>query len=58
MPCPLCNDTGWKPVETAGQSVRRVARCDCWRENIGHQRLGDANVPKRYQHCTIANLTA
>jgi DNA replication protein DnaC len=58
MPCPLCNDTGWKPVETAGQSVRRVARCDCWRENIGHQRLADANVPKRYQHCTIANFTA
>ena len=38
--------------------MRRVARCDCWRENLGHQRLADANIPKRYQHCTIANFTA
>jgi DNA replication protein DnaC len=58
MPCPLCNDTGWKPVEATGQPVRRVARCDCWRETIGHQRLADANIPKRYQHCTVANFTA
>ena len=55
MPCPLCDDTGWKPVDANG--VRRVVRCDCWRENVGHQRLTDANVPKRYQHCTIANFT-
>ena len=61
MPCPLCDDTGWKTVDDveAGKSgVRRVARCDCWRENVGHQRLTDANIPKRYQHCTIANFTA
>src|SRR5262245_20447591 len=56
MPCPLCDDTGWKPVEADG--VRRVVRCDCWRESVGTQRLADANVPKRYQHCTIANFTA
>src|SRR6187401_1474703 len=56
MPCPLCDDTGWKPVEADG--VRRVVRCDCWREGIGQQRLADANIPKRYQHCTIANFTA
>ncbi len=56
MPCPLCDDTGWKPVDADG--VRRVVRCDCWRESVGQQRLADANVPKRYQHCTIANFTA
>jgi DNA replication protein DnaC len=56
MPCPLCDDTGWRPVDADG--VRRVVRCDCWRENVGQQRLADANVPKRYQHCTIANFTA
>jgi DNA replication protein DnaC len=56
MPCPLCDDTGWK--ETAGNGVRRVVRCDCWRERVGRQRLADANIPKRYQHCTIANFTA
>ena len=55
MPCPLCDDTFWKPVEADG--VRRVVRCDCWRENVGRQRLGEANIPKRYQHCTLANFT-
>ena len=33
MPCPLCDDTGWKPVEDDG--VRRVVRCDCWRDSVG-----------------------
>ncbi|MQA28933.1 MAG: DNA replication protein DnaC [Luteitalea sp.] len=56
MPCELCDDTGWKPVEKSGE--RRVVRCDCWRDQVGHQRLADANIPRRYQHCTIANFTA
>jgi DNA replication protein DnaC len=56
MSCPLCDDTGWKTVEAAG--VRRVTRCDCWRDNLGQRRLAAANIPKRYQHCTIANFTA
>jgi DNA replication protein DnaC len=55
MPCPLCDDTGWKPVDDKG--VRRVVRCDCWREQVGHNRLADANIPKRYLHCTLANFT-
>jgi len=69
--CRLCDDTGWRPVEenpstasagpgpgSSGQAgVRRVVRCDCWREHAGRQRLADANIPKRYQHCTIANFT-
>jgi DNA replication protein DnaC len=72
MPCALCDDTGWKPegeaIEhaasgapksaAAGTDVRRVVRCDCWRENIGRQRLSDANIPKRYQHCTLGNFRA
>lgn len=56
MSCPLCDDTGWKPVESEG--VRNVVRCDCWREGVGRQRLANANIPKRYQHCTIANFAA
>ncbi len=55
-PCPLCDDTGWKPIEADG--VRRVIRCDCWRENVGRRRLDAANIPRRYQHCTLANFTA
>src|SRR5438067_1355929 len=56
MSCPLCDDTGWKPVDQDG--IRRVVRCDCWREQVGRHRLADANIPKRYQHCTIENFTA
>jgi DNA replication protein DnaC len=56
VPCVHCDDTGWKPVEADG--IRRVVRCDCWRERFGQTRLADANIPKRYQHCTLANFTA
>jgi len=56
MPCPHCDDTGWKPVESDG--IRRVVRCDCWRERVGQTRLAAANIPKRYQHCTLGNFTA
>jgi DNA replication protein DnaC len=56
MPCELCDDTGWKPLDENG--VRRVVRCDCRRELVGRQLLAGANIPKRYQHCTIANFTA
>src|SRR5262249_54103795 len=54
MPCPLCDGTGWKPIDEHG--VRRVVRCDCWRAQVGVSRLADANVPKRYQHCTLTNF--
>ena len=57
MPCPLCDDTGWKPEPQDGNRPVRVVRCDCWRENVGRQRLQSAQIPKRYQHCTIANFT-
>jgi DNA replication protein DnaC len=68
MSCPLCDDTGWKPEgdgigpasrsESRAGNPRRVVRCDCWRENIGRDRLASANIPKRYQHCTLSNFTA
>jgi DNA replication protein DnaC len=56
MPCPHCDDTGWKPVDVAG--IRRVVRCGCWRDQAGQMRLTDANIPSRYQHCTLANFAA
>ncbi len=56
MPCALCDDTGWRSIELNG--VRRVERCECWRENVGRQRLASANIPRRYQHCTIDNFAA
>jgi DNA replication protein DnaC len=54
--CPLCDDTGWKPIEENG--TRRVVRCECWRQQIGQHRLADANIPKRYLHCTLENFSA
>ncbi len=27
--CPLCDNTGWAPLEADG--IRRVKRCDCWK---------------------------
>jgi DNA replication protein DnaC len=56
--CPLCDDTGWRPIDDPSQAARRVVRCECWREQIGQQRLADANIPKRYQHCSLDNFLA
>jgi DNA replication protein DnaC len=49
--CPLCDDTGWKPIDVDG--VRRVTRCDCWRDKVGDTLLADARIPRRYQHCDL-----
>ena len=51
MACPLCDDTGWKPVEQHG--VRRVERCDCWREGLTVRLLEQARVPPRYRKCDL-----
>jgi DNA replication protein DnaC len=51
MPCDLCDDTGWKAVETDG--VRRVVRCDCWREGLATRLLEDARIPPRYRRCDL-----
>src|SRR4051812_17556018 len=56
MSCPLCDDTGWKPVDEKG--IRRVVRCDCWREQVSGHRLAAANIPKRYLHCSFENFSA
>jgi len=52
--CAICDGTGWKAIEVDG--VRRVTRCDCWRDRIGRVRLADANIPRRYQHCTLERV--
>ena len=54
MTCPLCDGTGWKPVEIDG--VQRVTRCDCWRAKVGDTLLADARIPRRYQHCDLGTF--
>jgi DNA replication protein DnaC len=51
MPCPLCDDTGWKSVETQGR--RGVVRCDCWRDGLTTRLLQDARIPPRYKRCAL-----
>jgi DNA replication protein DnaC len=51
MPCALCDDTGWKAVESDG--VRRVVRCDCWREGLAARLMDDARIPPRYRRCDL-----
>jgi DNA replication protein DnaC len=51
MSCDLCDDTGWKAVEADG--IRRVVRCDCWREGLAARVLDDARIPPRYRKCDL-----
>lgn len=51
MPCVLCDDTGWKPVVADG--VRRVVRCDCWRDGVTARMLDQARIPPRYRRCEL-----
>ncbi|MBE3099302.1 MAG: ATP-binding protein [Planctomycetes bacterium] len=54
MPCAVCDDTGWNVVEE--DSTRRVVRCACWREALVAALMRDARIPRRYQHCELANF--
>jgi DNA replication protein DnaC len=51
MLCELCDDTGWKAVTTDG--VRRVVRCDCWRDGLATRLLDEARIPPRYRKCEL-----
>jgi DNA replication protein DnaC len=51
MSCSLCDDTGWKASEHDG--VRRVERCDCWREGFAARQLAEARIPPRYKRCDL-----
>lgn len=52
--CPVCEGTGWKPLEVEG--VRRVARCDCEEVENVDRLLGQARIPPRYEHCALENF--
>jgi DNA replication protein DnaC len=54
MACSLCDDTGWKSVESDG--TRRVERCDCWRDALAVRLIAEARIPPRYARCDLSNL--
>ena len=51
--CPLCEGTGWKAVSTGPD--RRVTRCDCQLRARAQTILAAARIPRRYEHCELAN---
>jgi DNA replication protein DnaC len=51
MACERCDDTGWKAEVTDG--VRRVVRCDCWRDGATARALAEARIPPRYRACEL-----
>jgi DNA replication protein DnaC len=57
--CPLCDGTGWKTVPAGGihpsSTERRVTRCDCQLRARAESLLAAARIPRRYEHCELAN---
>lgn len=55
--CPLCEGTGWKTVTASVDAPqdRRVARCDCQLRERTKSLLAAARIPRRYEHCELAN---
>ncbi len=49
--CSSCRDTGWVLVEVDGDEV--VRRCSCAETTRRTRLLEKANIPSRYQHCTL-----
>jgi DNA replication protein DnaC len=54
MACEKCDSTGWRPVEADG--VRRVERCDCWRDAVTSTLVTGARIPPRYARCDLDNF--
>jgi len=51
-PCSRCEGSGWIPLE----GTLHVTPCDCQPELRKKQRLAAAMLPKRYEHCTLAEF--
>ena len=55
--CPLCEGTGWRTVSPRPDAPqdRRVTRCDCQLRERARALLAAARIPRRYEHCELAN---
>jgi len=53
--CSVCGGTGWKTVEFPGKASRAV-RCECRINTRVERLLRTANMPSRYQHCTLSDF--
>lgn len=52
--CPHCQGTGWILEESDRQTVAK--RCQCYHEQESKILLEQANIPRRYIHCTLKNF--
>lgn len=53
--CSLCDGTGWKNIAIAGKA-NRVTRCDCRVAARAQRLLAQAEIPRQYEHCTLADF--
>ena len=51
--CPACDGTGWKPVPGKNH---KVTRCECRIDARTTRLLKAAQIPARYEHCTLSDF--
>jgi DNA replication protein DnaC len=54
--CSRCQGTGWVTIEE--DEVRFVKRCDCFEKDRGDRLIRNANIPPRYEHCSLEDFAA
>jgi DNA replication protein DnaC len=54
MACAACGGTGWRSIDRDG--IRRVERCECWRDALTAKLTRDARIPPRYARCDLENF--
>src|SRR5258708_16164601 len=52
---PICEGTGWKTVVIPGKASR-VTRCECRLDARTARLLKAAEIPARYEHCSLAEF--
>jgi len=52
--CTFCNGTGWVLEDSDPGTVAK--RCKCYHEQQNDMLIEQANIPRRYKHCTLKNF--
>jgi len=52
--CAVCQGTGWVLKDSEPGTVAK--RCKCYYEQRSEMLLKQANIPRRYKHCTLKNF--
>lgn len=61
--CQKCGGTGWRPVESAEakpgerRKAPQVSRCECRTGAKTERLLGNARIPRRYEHCSLESFS-